>query len=368
MDQKPEQKNGQGYFDFKKILKSILILVFAGIALNIFATLLFDKDKVLKSLSTVPWYGVAVPFLCVFMIFIIDAVRMKLLLWQFGERISFGDAYLNTTVGYFFNYLTPLGAGQQPFMIYHLTALGHDSKTSTNIVFSRYVVYTLSVFVLLVAFMRDSFHVADSIHIGRFVIILGMLTSTVLSVGVLFLLIKPYFVGKLALRIEKTRLGRFISMTQKKDTWAEELYTWSMDLRENITYLWRKKLPFMIIDIALNLADTLLMAFSVYFVVSSINPVPISFVNILVTYLIVSIVVHYIPTPGGTGGYEAALTLILSEFLSNTSLAVSTTLVWRFCTYYLQILFCGIMFMYFQRNSRKMKLREANPAAVDLKK
>jgi glycosyltransferase 2 family protein len=354
-------EESKSYFDLRKIFKSILALVVAGIALNIFGTLLFDKDQVLATLSGVPWYSLAVPFLCYFLIYFIDAVRLKLLLYQFGEHISLKDSYFNTTVGYFFSFLTPLSAGQQPLMIYHLTHLGHDSKTATNIVFSRYVVYTLSVFALLVTCSRVSFQVADMIKVGRFVIVLGMLTSTVLSTGVLMLLIKPYFVGKLALRLEHTKLGRLATRLAKKESWAEELYVWSMDLRDNISFLWRKKFPVMLIDIALNLVNTLLLAFSVYFTVVSVDRVMIPFVQIFVTYLIVNIVVHYIPTPGGTGGYEAALILILSQFLNNSALAVSSTVVWRFATYYLQILFCGLTFLVFQKDFRRIRQKRARP-------
>jgi glycosyltransferase 2 family protein len=362
MDEKTDKKNVPSYFNVRRILKTIAILVVSGIAVNVFATLLFDKEEVLVSLKTVPWYGIFLPFLSYSLMYLVDAIRLKILFRQFGERVPLVDAYFNASIGYFFGFLTPISAGQQPFMIYHLSNLGYDTKTSTNIVFSRYVIYTLSVFVLLIVCARVSFRVSDTIKIGRFVIILGMLTSTVLSVAVSMILVKPYFVGRLALRIEKTKLGAFVSKIVIKDTWAEELYTWSMDLRDNISYLWRKKFPAMLIDISLNLVNTFLAAYSVYLTVIIIGEAKVDrnvpFIDIFVAYLIVNIVVHFVPTPGGTGGYEAALTLILSQFLGNTALAVSTTVIWRVSTYYLQILYCGFMFLLFRRFYRRVRIRD----------
>jgi len=94
-------------------------------------------------------------------------------------------------IGYFFNNITPMAAGGQPFQIYHLTKIGADAKAATNIVVSRYLEFVFTSLILLMLSITRVFAIGRSTGIGAFVVYVGMGTTLGMTLIVLFMLIRP---------------------------------------------------------------------------------------------------------------------------------------------------------------------------------
>jgi uncharacterized protein (TIRG00374 family) len=157
-------------------------------------------------------------------------------------------------------------------------------------------------------------------------------------------LIKPHFIGRVAMLLEATKLGRFVGRVSGKHNWAPSLQRWSHRLRENVRILWGEKTWVMILDILMGAANIVLHVWSLYFVLEGVVGVTLSFELVLITYVILWQVVFYVPTPGASGSVEGAFALVYAGMTNAWSPTVIAIFVWRFATYYLLLLFDGLVY------------------------
>jgi hypothetical protein len=342
----------------KKVIKMIFLAVLVGLLFNAAFTLFIDRDRVFETFSRVHWLDFIVPFACLFGIYIVDALRYKICFSQYKTRIGFLDGVYNNMIGYFFNNITPMAAGGQPFQIYHLTKIGADAKAATNIVVSRYLEFVFTSLILLMLSITRVFAIGRSTGIGAFVVYVGMGTTLGMTLIVLFMLIRPQTLGHFAIWIEKRWLGKLVGRLMKNPQWAEKVYNWSMGLRETVRFLWKEKLHVMLVDIALNAVSMSLMIFSLYYVVASLSHGFgfISFYDMALIYLLVNFVVYYMPTPGAAGSVEGMYMLVLGGFFGNAGLALSSTIVWRVATYYLHVFLGAAVYLCFDPKKRQVEL------------
>ena len=72
--------------------------------------------------------------------------------------------------------------------------------------------------------------------------------------------------------------------------------------------------------------------------------VKLSFLAVVITYVILWQVVFYVPTPGASGSVEGAFALVYAGMTSALGSTVVAIFVWRFATYYLLLLFDGLVY------------------------
>jgi uncharacterized membrane protein YbhN (UPF0104 family) len=65
--------------------------------------------------------------------------------------------------------------------------------------------------------------------------------------------------------------------------------------------------------------------------------------------LLLNLVVYYIPSPGASGGLEGVYTMVFTLYTGQPQLSFIAVTVWRFATYYLQIFFGLIVFLFMRR-------------------
>ena len=168
--------------------------------------------------------------------------------------------------------------------------------------------------------------------------------SLCMTVLLLVLLIRPHVVGRLAIVLERTFLGRLIGRISGKHNWAPSLHKWSHRLRENVRMLWSEKTWAMVLDILMGACNILLHAYSLLFVLEGVTGTTLPFLEVIITYVILWQVVFYIPTPGASGGVEGAFSLVYSGLTGAVGSTVIAVFVWRLATYYLLLLFDGFVF------------------------
>jgi glycosyltransferase 2 family protein len=343
----PQQPGGSR----KKIARMIILVIAIGLVVNVFTSLFVDPKRFVEAISRISLLGIVVPFLCVLLPYLLDAFRYKLVLRPYGYKISVAQGFYNNLMGSYFCNLTPLAAGGQPFQIYHLHTLGVDSKTATNIVVMRYLEFTVSCLLGMFIFSKRAIQIALSSNIGAFVIFLGIATSLVITLIILFAMFNPHLLGRFSIWVEQRLLGRFIGKIAKKPYWAEQVYTWCMDLKENVRHLWKNNLHIIAIDFLLNIGDVMLGAYALYFAATLFQPLnalhPVAYTDILILTFVSNFVVHYIPIPGASGTIETLYNILLGVLFANAGAAISTTVTWRFSTYYLNILLGSLFFFFY---------------------
>ena len=178
--------------------------------------------------------------------------------------------------------------------------VGVPAETSTNVIMSRFVEQAMTSLVISLFFLTQiSFSwVASTLGMGFRLIYVALGVSLLMTMLLLMLLIWPHFIGRVAMMLERTRLGRLVGRVSGKHNWAPSLHRWSHRLRENVRTLWAKKTWVMVLDILMGIVNILLHAWSLQFVLEGVVGVKLSFVAVVITYVILWQVVFYVPTPG----------------------------------------------------------------------
>ena len=341
-----------GYVDLRKIVRIILVVIVIGLAVNLLITFVLDNQEIFQSLKKIKLTYLLIPFFAFLLSNLIDTVRLKLVLSQFQFKISLLQAFYNSVIGIFFTNITPMAAGGQPFQIFHLTSLKLDMKTATNVVLSRFVEHAITSMVIMFISLKYILQITEELGIGKTIIYTGLGFTGLMAVLLLIILIRPQIIGKLALLLEKSIFGKLIAKVTKNPNWAQIIHKWTDELRDNIKFLWTEKLYIMLLDILLGLCIIFIHVFSLYYIINLITSADISFWVILVTHVIIWQIIFYIPTPGASGSVEAAFAMVYGNLTGLPELTFISIFVWRIASYYMHILFGGIIFSVYMKTGR----------------
>ena len=303
----------------RRVLRFALIAVLLGFGVNAFLSIFIDRTQLLHALGNVRVIYFAVPLLLFIASYVVDSLRVMLVVSQFKIRLSFVQAFYNSAVGGFFTNITPMTVGGQPFQIYHLSAVGVPVATATNVIMSRFVEQAMTSLCISLLFLAQISWIASTLGMASRLMYVALGISFCATMLLLLILIRPHFIGRLAMRIERTFVGRFVAKVSGAHDWAPKLHRWSHRLRTNVRTLWTEKTWVMVLDTLLGATNTLLHAYSLQFV-------------------------FYVPTPGASGSVEGAFALVFAGMTKALGPTIIAIFVWRIATFYLLLLFDGLVY------------------------
>lgn len=331
----------------RNLVKSIFIALLTGVLINVFIGLLVDFKEFFTAFKQASLLSIVLPFCIVFVVYSIDTLRYRMVFRKFKIRISLRDAFYNNVIGYFFSNITPGSVGGQPFQVVHFSRLGIDSTTSSNVVFSRLIEGNLVQLAIVILFFHKGIGMMTVVGKGAFLLIAGGMAATIILTIVLVLsFLNPHLLGVLALKIEKSRIGKFIAKLTKDPCWAEKTSAWSLGLGDGFKVLWHHNTWTMIADIFLFLLDQLLLALALYIPLRVFTGGQVPIPEFLLSFILCGLISLFIPTPGGSGSVEASYQLVLSALTGKPAATLSAILIWRFSCYYLHLLIGALMYFF----------------------
>ena len=345
----------------RRVLRFVLIAVILSFSVNAVLSIFIDRAQLLRALRNVRVIYFAVPLLLFIASYVVDSFRLMLVVSQFRIRLSFVQAFYNSAVGSFFTNITPMTAGGQPFQIYHLSSIGVPVATSTNVIMSRFVEQAMTSLCISLFFLTQISWIASALGMASKLMYVALGVSFCATMLLLMILIRPHFIGRLAIRLERTFLGRFLAKVSGAHDWAPKLHRWSHRLRANVRTLWSEKTWVMVLDTLLGVGNTFLHAYSLQFVLEGVVGLKLSFLAVLITYVILWQVVFYVPTPGASGSVEGAFALVFAGMTNALGPTIIAIFVWRLATFYLVLLFSGLVYVVLGRpaNSSARRLTGA---------
>lgn len=343
MPSKPEKTDAQRSED-RRLLKSIFIAVAAGLAINVLIGLLMDADELVEALRRASPALILLPFSLIFLVFAVDSLRFKMVFSRFNIKISFRDSFFNNMSGYFFSSITPGSVGGQPFQVMHFSKLGIDSAVASNVVFSRLIEGNIVQLVIVALFFHKGIGMMARLGKGAYLLSAGMVVTIILTFVFTLSFLNPHFLGVLALKIDKSRLGRLIAKITKNPSWAEKIYAWSLDLGKGFKTLWHHNTGIMLLDVLGMAAAQIIWALSLYIPLSILTQTRPPFPDFLLSYTLCGLISLFVPTPGASGSVEAAYLLVMGTLTGRPAATLSAILIWRISTYYLHLLVGGIRY------------------------
>lgn len=273
------------------------------------------------------------------------------------------------TIGRYYDHITPLGSGGQPFEIYYMKKNGYSGDISTAVPLAKYMVWQIAFIVLglfILIFYAPSYNpsvlvivcawVGLGLTLGLFLFVLFMSITkkwgASLVVGVLKLLHKMHIIKDYKKVLIKVL--RFVKQYQYCMT----------------TFA---KSPWTIISVFISSVGSIITnALIAYFIYISFAEVPsVNWWDIVFKCCICDMAVCFFPLPGGTGATELSFNALLGSLFTEGTLFWGL-LIWRILTYYLYIVQGGIILISDMFIKKKKDVKKPNsddiPVSTDIDK
>ena len=326
-------------------LKSMIIFVITAIILYL---LLKDNfSLILSEITSINIVFFVIACLLFVLYFLIDNTALFILTRMYNEDIKISNIFKLGIETKFFNGITPLASGGQPWQVYRLRKYNINYVDGTSIVSQNYLLFQIAMLIItslcLIAF--PFFGVLSNSFL--FIItIFGFL----INLFVLAFLLLIGFGKKINYKVISFFIKIFTKLKFVKD-YETSLNNWKercKNYRNNTVFLFKNK-KVLIIGVILYLISTSIYYLIPSFVFLSFGVNNISFVDVFIASSLIFIAGCFIPIPGASGGMEYAYLEYFTPLLSNQTILYSTLIIWRFITFYLPTFIGGIYFCFRRR-------------------
>lgn len=270
--------------------------------------------------------------------YLLEAFVLHLFCRHLYRKWTYRQSFYVGMVGLFYSALTPFSMGE-PMEVYSMTKMGMDPGSATSIIAIKSLVHHAVTFfysLVLVAFELDYFQTKVSNF--SFLTIFGLLSNSLFIGAVLLFMLNEKLTTSLLIGVfrilSKFRLQKFARRSYAKI--SEQLRIFHVSSRKigHADALYG-------IASALTLVQVTIASLISYFVYRSFSLKGESVFTMVAADTFVTMVASFIPLPGSSGGAEGGFFLFFHEFFGKSIIPGIT--LWRIATYYLNILFGGIV-------------------------
>lgn len=340
----------------RKQVLSLVLVGFNVIVLLVIALVEFVGKKDQKPMSFhsffhslgANWIYLLFALGMLFLCLLSSAAKISIML-----KATTGKFYLLTSLktavlGKYYDNITPLGSGGQPFQMYNLSKKV-PVGIATSVPIADFFTNQISFFILAIFVFATHSYVIESTAM-RIWAYIGAGFYLLISVSVLLFSLAPKAMTKVGRVVMK--LGTFFKFIKKPDQLKERLNKSIIDYSDSIKTVGRN--PFvLILCLALSLIHYISFCSIPYFVLMSCGN-SAGWLDIMCMGVFTYAAIAIVPTPGNSGAAEGAFYIIFNSL--EGSFLFWGTLLWRFFGYYLVLLLgvCVILFDYI-KNSKKPK-------------
>ena len=348
----------------------ILVLIAGSVALMFGITSLLSDDSVSFSdmISNVKWSWFAILIAVILLSMTAESMKYSYLL-----KISTGKWRIRNSVktmflGKYYDGITPLGTGGQPFQIYYLHKKDIPAGVATSVPLVRYIVGTIVFCIVAIALLIVAPFIVPASATSTTVLIVAWVAMAVnfaIPVIIVVASLFPKAGNKLVAGIVK--LFTKLHIVKRKHTtmkkYVREMDEYRFSLRTLIKHF-GKLLPL----VGICLIETITyvaIPFCAVTAIANVTPTWDHFLQIACLCIISYYTASLVPTPGNSGANEGATAFIFVSVLSGVIKPYVgwVVLVWRFFTFYIYIL-SGIGINIFEiirsayRNKKAQRLQQ----------
>lgn len=321
--------------------KSFLVLLLT--ILMLFYILRNDFFDVLNIIKTANLLWIIMAIVIYYFGIFVETIPLKLIINQYNKNYSLLEAFKLNIITKFFNGITPLASGGQPFQAYKLHTKKIKLSDATSIVIGNYLIYQIALILLSI--------ICYIINLVFKIVSFNPILTLLFWTGFIFNLVIflfTYIIGSSKIISKGTSsiiasilVKLKISKDVKKVTGNLEK-TWD-DIYNSFKFLKNNKL-IIIKSFILQFTGICITFTATLFIFNALNLSDnINLLECIITSAFVFISGSFIPIPGGTGGIEYVFFNFFGYFIVGASLK-SILLIWRFVTFVIPVLFGGIVF------------------------
>ncbi|MBQ3048131.1 MAG: flippase-like domain-containing protein [Clostridia bacterium] len=355
----------------------ILNIVIIGVVLAIQLSQESNPMEAISAISNVNWWFVFAALGTFAIGMILDAVRYATLIKKATGVFRFSLGYKVGAMGRYYDTITPLSTGGQPFQVIYTNKYGIKPGDGISIAMGRYIFYQIVYFIMVTIFVFKLVFSADS-AIGMvtegsvaegFVTTLmwiGYAIMAVVIITVLFMSLNKragagFVIGILKL-LSKIHFGKFRIIKNYKKTFGKVMRT--VNLWQTTTRKYCKSFWVIFVNFVGSILFFLITYSMPFFVYCAFEGWPVDFVQTWSTIISFAVIVDltsaFNPIPMGAGTADISFAVLYGSLFSIPGASVWALLIWRFFCNYIYILqgLVVVNYDFFIGNKRLEKYKE----------
>lgn len=323
----------------KKKIKNIcfFILNIVLVAAILLWNILSSEDFIPLDLSKVNFLYVAIVIVLLAFAYFFDVSSIHRMIYRKSMRSRWALAYKSTSILRYYDAVTPMSTGGQPFMVTYLTSRDIPGSTSLSIPIAK-LLFQKSIWLLTTTFCLIYTLVVGSVSVMSLVAsVIGYLICFFL-VGTIMLLSFSKKVGnKLVVWVLKLLVK--MRIVKNYDKQYAKVMNFVEDYQQIMKEYGKAKWD-VVYQFVLHLFRIICIYSIPYFIYQCFPSVEGatqgSYIAFFVYAGMVDLASSFIPLPGGTGMNEISFTALFTPYLKGYTFWA--LLLWRFCTYYFYLL------------------------------
>ena len=321
------------------LILPIILLLITGILLGTNPE--FPGILTAIRLVSLPYLGIA----CALMggYWLLNAGILKLLFQTKQNQLSWRHAIQLTMVGQYYSAITPFASGGQPAQILSMTAKKIPIGRATSLLMVKFLIYQICVVLYAFGFFAWEYRFVRATLATSFPwILLGLILNGLLILLIFLSLIKRPWLERQINRLLTWLGGEKRNFKEKQ--WKNKIHQSLDDYEQSAKAV--KDSPILagkvFILTLLQLTAFFAVSWAIYHSFGfSHTGIP----RILALQALLYMAISFIPTPGNAGASEGGFILVFQLLFSGATL-MPAMLLWRLITYYLNLLFGGIVTLY----------------------
>ena len=352
--------------------KVVIFVIYALVAICLLVTVLSFNDlpSIMNQLKSMNYAYVLLGISMVLLYMALYPISLCLLTRARKCDIKMSTTYTIAMTEHFFNGITPLATGGQPFQAHSYTRAKVKISESTGLLLTNLLIYMMVTtgFSLTGLFFFNT--LTENIDSWWIPIIIVGYSLNFLVLIVVFLLGTSVKVRALLMRL--IRFFCKIPLLKRFESKADALQGYFENVQKSFKDLMHHKRTFVLALLSKILSFTFLYSSSFFILLAMGVPATISewFMILSGTSFAIT-AVGFIPTPGASGGVEGSAGQVFKSIIISlagasvvpvaSAMANGVMLVWRLLSYYLvmliSLLFYIILEIYFKKKARQERLK-----------
>lgn len=299
----------------------------------------------------VNWWFILLAFGTFLLTTLLDQIRFTFLIHKATGVFRFRLAYKVGAVGRYYDTITPLSTGGQPFQVVYMNKYGIKAGQGLSIAMGKYIFYQIVYFIFVTFLLfRNLFMNAGQVGTDASTTIAGGIASTfswvgyaigaVLIITILIITLNKrvgagLIVGTLKL-LSKFHIGKFRIIKDYKKSFKNVMKT--VNVWQKTTKEYSKSWPIIAINVissAIYFVAVYSMPFFIYCAFKGWNPD--MWLEIITMAVMVDLASAFNPIPMGTGTADISFTAFFAAFFTKGT-QFWALIIWRILYYYIYIL------------------------------
>ena len=321
----------------KKLLSALYILLTIGIVVGI-----YFSDSQLQDIGTaiqqINSFWLIVAFLGIVFFWFFETSSIHYLASFVRLKLSWITSLKLSLIGQFYGALTPCQSGAQPSQVVYMSKKNIPVAKSTPMMVSKFLLWQIVEGLVATISIPYCWTRIVSVHSGLVVLaLMGYFFNSMAIIGGILMMVNKKVVAAICRFISK--VGHKLHLIRNSEKWMDDAKHFLDTYYESMKLI-LSDVKKAIISILLVLAQLVSLFIITYFIYLGCTGETFSFQKMLDIFLMQSVLtisVTFIPLPGANGTSEGGFYLLFSQFFPNNMMFIGM-IIWRFITYYLNLI------------------------------